>query len=383
MINLNNNCYSLYIHIPWCLKKCPYCDFYSLRFLKNKKIIQNQYINSLLLDLKSDLLYTGHDICIENIFLGGGTPSLINPKLISYLLSEIKNIVHVKKESEITIEINPSSISEKNILTYIKSGINRFSLGIQSFNNSSLKSLGRLHTAEDAINAIRMFNKKKKLKINLDIIYGIPGQTLKNACDDIYQAISFKPNHISWYQLTIEKNTIFGQYPPKDLLNDDFLWKIFIQGEKIFKKAKYMQYEISSFIRNQNDKCKHNLNYWYFGNYLGIGCSAHGKLIDLNGNIIRTVKNYNIKQYIKGSFLLSKKKILNNEKIFEFFLNRLRVYNKIYKKEFMNKTGINVAHIDSFIKKALKLGYLQQNNDFWILTTKGHLFLNDLLEIFI
>ncbi|QJC32943.1 radical SAM family heme chaperone HemW [Enterobacteriaceae endosymbiont of Donacia semicuprea] len=382
MINLNQYPYSLYIHIPWCLKKCPYCDFYSSIFIKKNKKIQKKYINSLLLDLEKDLFLIKKNIYITSIFLGGGTPSLIDSKLIFFLINKIRKKVYVSKFAEITIEINPSSISEKKIINYIKSGINRFSLGIQSFNDKNLKILGRLHTSKEAINAINILIKNKISNFNLDLIYGIPGQSLKSACNDLYKAISFQPNHISWYQLTIEKNTIFEKYKPKNLLDDNLLWKMFIQGIKILKKNKYSQYEISSFVRKKNYMCKHNLNYWYFGNYLGIGCSAHSKINILNNQIIRIVKNKNIKQYINGYFISYKKKILLKDIVFEFFLNRFRLYTKINKIEFQKLLNIN-NNIHYCIKKALKLGYLQENDNFLFVTNKGHLYLNDLLEIFL
>ncbi|QJC38618.1 radical SAM family heme chaperone HemW [Enterobacteriaceae endosymbiont of Donacia fulgens] len=381
MINFNKY-YSLYIHIPWCLKKCPYCDFYSTIFIKKNIKIQELYINSLLLDLEKTLFFIKKKIYIKSIFLGGGTPSLLNEKLISLLLNKIKKKIYVLKSVEITIEINPSSISEKKIKSYINSGINRFSIGVQSFNNQSLKILGRLHNAEEAINAINILVKNNISNFNLDIIYGIPGQSLKNSYDDLYKAILFKPSHISWYQLTIEKNTIFEKFKPKNLLNDNLLWKMFLQGKKIFFKHQYLQYEISSFVKEKKFMCKHNLNYWYFGNYLGIGCNSHSK-ITFNNKIIRIIKNKNIKKYINGDFFYSIKTILHKEIIFEFFLNRLRLYKKISKKEFLKMTGIKTVIIIPLIKKALKLDYLKENNDYWFITNKGHLYLNNLLEIFI
>ncbi|QJC37388.1 radical SAM family heme chaperone HemW [Enterobacteriaceae endosymbiont of Donacia thalassina] len=378
-----NKYYSLYIHIPWCLKKCPYCDFYSTIFTKNSKQIYEQYIKSLLLDLEKTLFFVKKKIYIKSIFLGGGTPSLLDEELIFFLLNEIKKKINVLKLVEITIEINPSSISDKKIKSYINSGINRFSIGVQSFNNKNLKILGRLHNSAEAINAINILIKRKISNFNLDIMYGIPGQSLKNAYDDLYQAILFKPNHISWYQLTIEKNTIFEKFKPKNLLNDDLLWKIFLQGRKIFFKHKYFQYEISSFVKEKKFMCKHNLNYWYFGNYLGIGCGSHSKITLLNNKIIRIVKNNSIKQYINNNFIHSIKTVSYKEIIFEFFLNRFRLYKKIYKKEFKKATGIELIKIKSLIKEGIKLDYLKENNDYLFITNKGYLYLNNLLEIFI
>ncbi|QJC29135.1 radical SAM family heme chaperone HemW [Enterobacteriaceae endosymbiont of Plateumaris rustica] len=378
--------YSLYIHIPWCLKKCPYCDFYSLvtsdiNFNKN---IKQRYINNLLLDLENDLFFLKKNkIYIKSIFFGGGTPSLINGKLISYLLNEINKKVYIKKSAEITIETNPSSINKKNILEYKKSGINRISIGIQSFNDISLKLLGRIHSAKDAINAIHTVIDNGFTNFNIDLMYGIPKQSLKEAKNDLYQTLLFNPKHISWYQLTIEPNTIFGKYKPKNLPKNDILWKIFKEGKKILKKYGYINYEISSFVKENIFKCKHNLNYWNFGDYIGIGCAAHGKFTMNNKNIIRTVKNSNITKYINGNYLFSSTKIKDSDKMIEFFLNRLRIFKKISKKEFTLNTGIKISSITEYIAKSEKLGYIKNNKDYLIVTKKGYLFLNDLLEIFV
>ncbi|QJC33755.1 radical SAM family heme chaperone HemW [Enterobacteriaceae endosymbiont of Donacia provostii] len=378
-----NKYYSLYIHIPWCLKKCPYCDFFSKNFIKKNKKLQFQYINSLLLDLDQTLSFLKKKIYIKSIFFGGGTPSLICTKYISFLLKEIKKRVYILELAEITIEINPTSISEKKIIDYINIGINRFSIGIQSFNNKNLKILGRLHSSEIAINAINILKKNNVRNFNLDIIYGIPGQSLNESYQDLCKIISFKPNHISWYQLTIEKNTIFYKKKPRNLLSNDFLWKIFLQGKKFFSKNKYFQYEISSFVKNNKYQCIHNLNYWYFGNYLGIGCSAHSKITLSNNKIIRITKNNNIKQYMNRNFISSIRRLSHKDIIFEFFLNRFRLYKKIYKQEFFYFTGIKIIKIIPLINKSIKSGYLKEDNNFWYITNKGYLYLNDLLEIFI
>ncbi|QJC29582.1 radical SAM family heme chaperone HemW [Enterobacteriaceae endosymbiont of Plateumaris pusilla] len=377
--------YSLYIHIPWCLKKCPYCDFYSLIISNNNlyKDVKLKYINSLLCDLDNDLLFLKKKIHIKSIFFGGGTPSLINGKLISYLLNEITKKIYIKKTAEITIEANPSSINKKNILEYKKSGINRISIGVQSFDDISLKLLGRIHSSKDAINAINTVIDSNLINFNIDLIYGIPGQSLKSAKNDLYQTLLFHPKHISWYQLSIEPNTIFGKYKPKNLPKHNVLWKIFKEGKKILKQYGYINYEISSFAKEDIFKCKHNLNYWNFGDYIGIGCSAHGKFTMSNGEVIRTIKNNNITKYMNGHYLFSSNKVNNYNIILEFFLNKFRILEKFSKKEFTLITGININSINSNIKKSEKLGYIKHNKDYFIVTKKGYLFLNNLLEIFI
>ncbi|QJC28243.1 radical SAM family heme chaperone HemW [Enterobacteriaceae endosymbiont of Plateumaris braccata] len=378
--------YSLYIHIPWCLKKCPYCDFYSLIISNNNSSenIKKKYINNLLFDLENDLFFLKEKyIYIKSIFFGGGTPSLINGKLIDYLLNEINKKVYIKKSAEITIETNPSSINKKNILEYKKSGINRVSIGVQSFHDISLKLLGRIHSAQDAINSINTVIDNGFINFNIDLMYGIPGQSLKEAKNDLYQTLLFNPKHISWYQLTIEPNTIFNKYKPINLPKFNTLWKIFKEGKKILKEYGYINYEISSFVKEDIFKCKHNLNYWNFGDYIGIGCSAHGKFTMNDGSIIRTIKNNNIIKYMDGNYLFTHKKVKDCDKILEFFLNRFRLFEKISKKDFTLTTGIKINSINSNIEKSIKLGYMKHNKNYLIITKKGYLFLNNLLEIFI
>ncbi|QFQ32702.1 radical SAM family heme chaperone HemW [Buchnera aphidicola (Aphis fabae)] len=368
---------SLYIHIPWCIKKCGYCDFYS--YVSKEIIPEAEYIKNLLKDLEKDLklIYTRK---INNIFIGGGTPSLLHNESIKNLIKGIKKRTQLSKFSEITIESNPKLIEYKNFRNYKKSGINRFSLGIQTFNSNLLKKIERTYNKKEAIKAIKEI-KKINNNFNIDIMYGLPDQSLNNVLSDLKNTVKYNPTHISWYQLTIEPNTSF--YAKNlHLPDENIIFKMFNQGEKFLKKSGYIKYEISSYMKS-NYKCQHNLNYWNFGDYIGIGCGAHGKITKINGDIIRTVKNKNINEFIKGKYLNTKQLILEKDKPFEYFMNTFRLHQPVYKKHFQERTNISISDIQNNINKALQKEYLIENKDSWETTKKGKIFLNSLLKIFL
>ncbi|QCI16773.1 radical SAM family heme chaperone HemW [Buchnera aphidicola (Aphis craccivora)] len=368
---------SLYIHIPWCIKKCGYCDFYS--YVSKEIIPETEYIKSLLKDLEKDLKLI-YKRKINNIFIGGGTPSLLHNISIKNLITGIKKRTELSKFSEITIESNPKLIEYKNFRNYKKSGVNRFSLGVQTFNSNLLKKIERTYNKKEVITAIKEI-KKINNNFNIDIMYGLPTQSLNNVLSDLKNAVKFNPTHISWYQLTIEPNTSFYK---KDLHlpHENIIFEMFNQGEKFLKKSGYIKYEISSYVKSKY-KCKHNLNYWNFGDYIGIGCGAHGKITKVNGDIIRTVKNKNINDFINGKYLNAKQLILDKDKPFEYFMNAFRLYKPIYKKHFQERTNISISNIENNIKQALKKKYLIENKDYWETTKKGKIFLNSLLKIFL
>lgn len=368
---------SLYIHIPWCIKKCGYCDFYS--YVSKEIIPETEYIKSLLKDLEKDLKLI-YKRKINNIFIGGGTPSLLHNISIKNLITGIKKRTELSKFSEITIESNPKLIEYKNFRNYKKSGVNRFSLGVQTFNSNLLKKIERTYNKKEVITAIKEI-KKINNNFNIDIMYGLPTQSLNNVLSDLKNAVKFNPTHISWYQLTIEPNTSFYK---KDLHlpHENIIFEMFNQGEKFLKKSGYIKYEISSYVKSKY-KCKHNLNYWNFGDYIGIGCGAHGKITKVNGDIIRTVKNKNINEFINGKYLNAKQLISDKDKPFEYFMNAFRLYKPIYKKHFQERTNISISNIENNIKQALKKKYLIENKDYWETTKKGKIFLNSLLKIFL
>ena len=369
---------SLYIHIPWCSKKCPYCDFNS--YAVKIKIPEMQYINHLILDLKNDISLINNRN-IHTIFIGGGTPSLLKAQSIRFLLNEIKKIIFVDSNTEITIEINPKTINYKKLLAYKEMGINRFSIGIQTFNIPQLKKLGRYDELLNIEKIIQIISNLNLKNINFDLMYGLPDQSYKNALLDLEKTISLNPQHISWYQLTIEPNTIF--YAKKlNLPTTDEIWKIWKKGKSILSSSGYQQYEISSYAK-KGYRCQHNLNYWHYDDYLGIGCGAHGKITQKNGNIIRLIKKKSAIDYMNGKYINKKFLIKEKDKPFEYFINNLRLFQPISHKHFREHTFMNIESIKDNIKNAIAEGYLIETSLTWKTTKKGKLFLNSLLELFL
>ncbi|CAL4325594.1 radical SAM family heme chaperone HemW [Buchnera aphidicola] len=368
---------SLYIHIPWCLKKCEYCDFNV--YVKKNDIPEHEYIQHLLQDLEIDLkLIDNREI--QTIFIGGGTPSLFQNKFIQKLIQGIKKRALLSNSIEISIEANPKKIETKNFIHYRESGINRLSLGIQTFNEKYLKVLGRAYNTEEAIDSLEIAQKVFN-NVNIDIMYGLPSQSFNDALLDVHHAIHYNPSHISWYQLMIEPNTIF--YAKKiSVPKENMILKTCYQGDKLLKKSGYKKYEISSYSK-PNYICKHNLNYWSFGDYIGIGCGAHGKITTKNGTIIRTVKNKNPYGFMQGNYTVSAHTVSRKDIIFEYFMNTFRLYNPISKKKFTEQTKICEKKIKKYIDIAIQEGYLIDTLKYWNTTKKGKKFLNSLLEIFL
>ncbi|QCI19546.1 radical SAM family heme chaperone HemW [Buchnera aphidicola] len=370
---------SLYIHIPWCSRKCYYCDFNSYQI--KKKIPQKKYIENLLNDLDKDLLIINNRK-IKSIFIGGGTPSLFDPEIIEYLICHVKKKLQVSKTAEVTIESNPNTIELKKINQFIKIGINRFSIGIQTFNTKILKSLGREYSRSQVQDLLYNISNIQNINFNIDIMHNLPGQSYNNAIYDLKKIILINPSHISWYELTIEPNTIFFYKKPKNIPNERTNLKILKKGKYMLEKAGYSQYEISSFAK-PGFQCIHNKNYWDFNDYIGIGCGAHGKITQINGDIIRTIKNKNIDMFMKGLYLKKKYKIKERDLPIEYFINKFRLLNPIKKICFSSKTNIPYVNIENKIKIAVNQGYLLETQFYWTITKKGINFMNNLLEIFL
>lgn len=369
---------SLYIHIPWCKAKCPYCDFNSHAYKHEPNY--TDYVTHLLQDLKNDLSLTDHR-SISSIFIGGGTPSLFSAELIAELLDGIAKDIQLIPGAEITLEANPNSAETDHFIGYKAAGINRISIGIQSFSTDKLKKLGRIHDSREAETAANLANSLNLKSVNLDLMHGLPDQTLDEALFDIEKAIAINPPHISWYQLTIEPNTLFSAKPPM-LPKDKLLWDIYQQGHKQLIKAGYTQYEISAYAK-PNYQCQHNLNYWRFGDYLGIGCGAHGKLTQKNGEIIRTIKTQHPQSYMSGKYQKKKYVVAENERPFEFFMNRFRLLEPAPKVEFCLRTFLPLSTIERTIEKAINQNYLTEDANYWYLTNHGKRFLNSLLILFL
>ncbi|MDF7671245.1 radical SAM family heme chaperone HemW [Orbaceae bacterium ESL0721] len=372
---------SLYIHMPWCVQKCPYCDFnsHSLKQIPDYA----GYIDHLIADLTQDLTMLDHnaDHTIHSIFIGGGTPSLFPAELIAQLLTRINAQILINPKAEITIEANPNSVDVERFTGYQQAGINRISIGVQSFQADKLVKLGRVHNPEEAISAIKLAKSLNLQSVNVDLMHGLPNQSLSDAMYDLEQAIALSPTHLSWYQLTIEPNTLFGSHPPK-LPDDDRLWDIYQQGHQLLTKNGYQQYETSAYAK-AGSMCQHNLNYWRFGDYLGIGCGAHGKLTQPNGEIRRTVKTRHPKGYLQGRYLERTYIVPKEELPFEFFMNRFRLLEPTPKQEFIERTFQPLSVIENQIDIAKTKGFLIETDKVWQITEQGKLFLNSLLEIFL
>ncbi|HIF9094059.1 TPA: radical SAM family heme chaperone HemW [Photobacterium damselae] len=375
---------SLYVHIPWCVQKCPYCDFNS-HALK-AEIPELDYIDALLDDLSTDLLayHLVHgERKLHSIFIGGGTPSLISPEEIARLLQGIEARIPFSDDIEITMEANPGTVEAGRFQAYQQAGVNRISIGIQSFQDEKLKRLGRIHGAQEAITAAKLAAEAGLNSFNIDLMHGLPDQSINDALADLAQAIGLNPPHLSWYQLTIEPNTLFYSQPPT-LPDDDDLWDIFEQGHKMLTDAGYVQYEISGYSK-PGKQCQHNLNYWRFGDYLGIGCGSHGKISFDDGRIVRTVKVKHPRGYLnpEKAYLDQETVVANDERPFEFFMNRFRLLEACPKQDFVARTGLPLTHIQGAIDWALAQNYLTESDTHWQITEHGKLFLNDLLAAFV
>ena len=390
---------SLYIHIPWCVEKCPYCDFNSHAL--RSKIPEQDYVNALIHDLDADIArFKLNDRPLHSIFIGGGTPSLFSTQAIESLLSQVLarfGLSPLDKAIEITLEANPGTVEADKFIGFAKAGVSRLSIGVQSFESEKLIKLGRIHNVEQAQKAAQLAKTCGVKSFNLDLMHGLPNQTLDNALDDLKTAISLEPDHLSWYQLTIEPNTAFHSKPPK-LPQDEVLWNIQDQGFKLLAEAGYEQYEISAFSK-KDKQCQHNLNYWRFGDYLGIGCGAHGKISDAKTGLIqRTIKVKHPKGYLDNNRdpLDHLTSVPQNELPFEFMMNQLRLFSGFTLTDYQQATGLAASTVLANLQQAQKKQLMQLTknalteksgstslDDIWQVTPLGHRYLNDLLEMFL
>ncbi|MDG2957523.1 radical SAM family heme chaperone HemW [Exercitatus varius] len=376
---------SLYVHIPWCVQKCPYCDFNSHG--QKGEIPERDYVRHLLADLRQDLQRYRDSIRnrpLSSIFIGGGTPSLFSAEAIRTLLAGIRAQIPFSEEIEITLEVNPGTAEAERFRGYVNAGVTRLSVGIQSFSDEKLKALGRIHNSAEAKSAVGfaqdLFGQGLK-SFNLDLMHGLPNQTVEQALDDLQRAIALNPPHLSWYQLTVEPNTMFAYRPPK-LPDDDELWDIFEQGHQLLTAAGYQQYETSAYAK-PGFQCRHNLNYWRFGDYLAVGCGAHGKLSFTDGRIVRYSKTKHPKGYLRGEYLYEEKNVPKSDRTFEFFMNRFRLLEPVPKTEFEQFTGLSQNAVKNDIVWAAEQNYLTETDRSWQITEHGKLFLNELLARFL
>jgi oxygen-independent coproporphyrinogen-3 oxidase len=331
----------LYIHLPWCQRKCPYCDFNSHEVVD---IPEPRYIDALLRDLHNDLpLVQGREV--ETVFIGGGTPSLFSAASIRTLLNEIANRLELATDVEITMEANPGSAEAKKFRALREAGINRLSLGIQSFDDEQLQALGRVHDSEQAFAAIESAQHAGFDSLNLDLMHGLPGQTLERAERDLLSAIAAGPGHLSWYQLTIEPNTVFHKRPPV-LPHEDVLGDIQDRGEQLLSENGYGQYEVSAYSRD-GFQCRHNRNYWTFGDYLGIGAGAHGKITFSDAHIERYAKRRQPDEYMSANFVAGSRTLAADELVGEFMMNALRLNEGFTLAHFNTRTGLDNSVLEN------------------------------------
>jgi len=374
---------SLYIHIPWCVKKCPYCDFNSHESRhKNGAIPEAAYIDALIADLElATPKIWGRKIA--SVFFGGGTPSLFSAESIDRILSQVRMLTSLAFDTEITLEANPGTVDEANFEGYKQAGVSRLSLGIQSFNNNHLKALGRIHDSEQAFKAIALALNTFE-QVNFDIMYGLPNQSLKDAMQDAQTAVQLNPAHLSFYHLTLEPNTPFYRTPPS-LPDDDTNSDMQIEIEALLAQHGYEHYETSAFAK-KGKQARHNLNYWQFGDYLGIGAGAHSKL-SYHDKITREVRHKHPKAYMEqamqGKAVEREWLIPQNELGFEFMMNALRLIEGVPVNLFQQRTGLSIDRLEITIKRAQSKGLLILENGNMQPTLLGQRFLNELLALFL
>ncbi len=372
---------SLYIHFPWCVEKCPYCDFNSHGLKAD--LPEEDYIDALIADLEAAVpLVWGRKL--DSIFMGGGTPSLFSAPAIERLLNHVQMLIPLKYDAEITMEANPGTVDIAHFVGYRAAGVNRVSIGIQSFNDQHLNELGRIHDREQAIHAVEAA-KQHFDQVNLDVMYALPSQTLDQAIADVQQAAALSPTHLSFYHLTIEPNTAFYQSVPKNLPEDDESAEMQLAIEEKLAEQGYRQYETSAFATETN-QCRHNLNYWTFGDYLGIGAGAHSKL-SFHDKIMRQRRHQHPKQYLRqtsvGDAIAESNTIQRKDLGFEFMMNAMRLVDGVPIQLFQSRTGLPLASIQNTIQQAVEKGLLEQTQTHLKPTPLGQRFLNELLGLFL
>ncbi|AZM97868.1 radical SAM family heme chaperone HemW [Vreelandella venusta] len=377
---------SLYIHTPWCVRKCPYCDFNSHE-PSNDELPEAAYLNALLNDLEGDLSLASERE-IQTIFIGGGTPSLLSPAFYDQLFKEIRLRLPFSSTIEITLEANPGTTEQQRFIGYREAGINRLSLGVQSFRPEQLSALGRIHSGQEAVNAVRQAREAGFDNLNIDLMHGLPKQTPTQAMEDIEQALALEPEHLSWYQLTLEPNTAFFSHPPV-LPEEEALWDIQEAGHQRLEQAGLRRYEISAYAR-AGQQSRHNINYWQFGDYLGIGAGAHGKLttVDSQGqrHIERRWKTRQPEAYLRRAndprgFVAGKQPIATQELPLEFAMNALRLTDGVTMDVWTAYTGQPQDVLLSRLQSAYEKGLLMEMPEKLRASPQGLLFLNELLTL--
>jgi oxygen-independent coproporphyrinogen-3 oxidase len=374
---------SLYVHLPWCVSKCPYCDFNS--HVAGARADRDRYLDALVADLAGEAeRAAGRPVA--SVFLGGGTPSLFTAAQIGSLLEAVGARLAVTPDAEVTMEANPGTVERGRLADYRAAGVNRLSLGVQSFDDGALRRLGRIHGAADAVAACREAQAAGFAAVNLDLMYALPGQTVAAALADLRQAVALDPAHLSWYELTLEPNTRFSACPPPDLPGEDEALAIERAGLALLAEAGYQRYEISAFAR-PGLRCRHNLNYWRFGDYLGVGAGAHGKLTDPAGGIWRRVKPAHPRAYMErmeAGGAVPATRVADGEIAFEYMLNALRLLDGFSEAEFVARTGLCFATVAPIVAGLRRNGLMEPaGSGAWRPSPRGFALLNDLQAAFL
>ncbi len=371
----------LYVHLPWCVRKCPYCDFNS--YEARGPLIEHVYIDALLRDLDTELARMTRPL-IGSVFIGGGTPSLFSAPAIARLLEGLRSRTQFVDDVEVTLEANPGTAETARFRGYIAAGVNRLSLGIQSFDPAQLLRLGRIHDAREAHAAIAMAREAGCTNLNLDLMFGLPEAAPSDSLRDLEQAIGHEPEHVSWYQLTLEEGTAFARQPPP-LPDHDQICDDYDAGLALLASAGYQQYEISAYARSER-AARHNTNYWLFGDYIGIGAGAHGKRTDEAGTVWRTARIRHPERYQKaareGRAIETEERVTGMTLATEFMLNALRLASGFDTALFSARTGLSIGAIEAPLNTALARGWLKQQDDRLCPTALGFRFLNDLQLLF-
>jgi putative oxygen-independent coproporphyrinogen III oxidase len=375
---------SLYVHLPWCVSKCPYCDFNSHKAALS--LPDHRYVEALLVDLAQEAARAGGRR-IETIFFGGGTPSLFGAGEIGEIIAAARSLMSVARDAEITMEANPGTVERGRLAGYRLAGVNRLSLGVQSFDGESLRRLGRIHGPAEVFEAWRDAREAAFDSVNLDLMYALPGQSVAGALADVRQALALSPQHVSWYQLTLEPNTVFYASPPADLPEEDAVVEIEETGRGLLAGAGYEQYEVSAFAL-PGHRCRHNLNYWQFGDYLGVGAGAHGKLTGEDGSIRRYAKPGHPLAYMQaceaGSIPRNERLLDSADVAFEYMLNALRLPGGFREADFVARSGLAWSAVAGAIERALALGLMEPGGGGnWRPTARGRQFLNELQGLFL
>ena len=384
---MSGDALGLYVHIPWCVRKCPYCDFNSHRV--DNTIPEERYLHALTTDLDGELQAFDAKPVLRSIFFGGGTPSLMSGSFYRSLLKAVATRCEFTADIEITLEANPGTIDYQNFSAYRDAGINRLSIGVQSFDDGALQALGRIHTSSAAHVAHETALSAGFTNINIDLMHGLPGQSAAAAMNDLHSAVALEPQHLSWYQLTIEPNTAFYNQIPV-LPDEDILSSIYDQGLAFLQSHGLQRYEVSAYAKNGYES-RHNLNYWLFGDYLGIGAGAHGKLTQ-QGRIVRRWKTRVPSDYLRAAdsvkSMARSKQLGDDEVILEFMMNALRLKKGFSESQFCRRTGRHIEVLDSPVATAIEKGMLEKkcyagSDEVWLCATeRGYLFLDDLVAIF-